>query len=1235
MNESVLLKQINFLRSCMSIMKRIVMKLLITMPLWICFTSVTKSQCPVTNISAPPYYQYSNYVLYQLTPAVPLQTLYCVEYGAPGFIPGNDTVAGMGGTVVVNTFLGGNQTLSGLTPSTRYEMYIRVYCPGQGWSANGNPVKVNTAFDFTTAVTLTTFNQFTFTNPSGLGVFDNYNGLGQEIVYKFVPPVTGQYRMVMTRPQQPGNIYYIYIKQINSVQDYHLGYWTYVTSVLYGSPTQNFQLFNSLTAGGEYYIIIDRWNSNGLYSQPGDTLIARIDGPLGCAPTSVSVTFSNLNSYSFDVDISYSGNNLSGFKVVEIGPRGFFPGYNILNGIGSVNQEYGTQNSFTFTNLAGGSFYDVYVRFECAGAPYYSVNSGPYTVNIPSCPPIFPVTTPALLTYFNPVNRFNYYNFCGSDSFPGPEFRFGFSCPDNGYYYIRAINLNPNAKLKFMYKSYNQICNPDFYTCLLPIATGSFTMYRYLQKGIYYDFWYDTNEILYDNVSFQINCPYPQNIIPVEIAPDHITFNWNGTYCHDTVFIEYGPSGFTPGTGYYSNGGILEFALNSMGSHTIQGLTPYTSYDFYFRTSCGGWFSNPEPPVTYRTAALCDTASVINCGTIVLCNNISSENVWSMPHCVQPTLINSKPERVYRFIPDSSGIYSINIHSISYQNRVSFYFKPDTMQCSNLGFSCIGSVTQTGSGQLSFGPLDSGRTYILLVEMNPYLGNTGWINISINCLSVCPLFQLSSVYDITPSSAFIGAILPPGQIYCIEYGPSGFIPSTDSTASILGTVVFTNSFPLFLDSLQQGQTYDVYLRTYCPSSGGFTNNSVPLSFTTCSAPASQVLTSGNVSSICQGDSVLIYQSGGQLVFNGQYVWYAGNCGDSLSVVGTGDSIWVSPASTTTFYLRAEAPCGNTSCLSKTITVNNNPAAAITGDTDGCMGDTITLTALPITASCIWSNGSTTHSISVDTTGVYTATLTDATGCQTIVSHTVTFHPLPTLSISGNNGFCQGDSTTLITAAGFQNYLWSTGDTTFFISITTPGTYSITVVDSNGCTATDSVSVIEYQPPSAVISPIGPVFICQGQSAYLSASTSSGYSYQWYKNAVPIVGANTNFYNATTNGLYSFTVSDTNGCQNTSASVLVLIVCYPPLDPELKLSTDHENDFMVIPNPANEIITVVGPNDELSRLFMYDFAGKTIFRFEEITLPLSVEISKLSPGIYILDYQTTSGRWFKKLVKKNE
>ncbi len=72
--------------------------------------------------------------------------------------------------------------------------------------------------------------------------------------------------------------------------------------------------------------------------------------------------------------------------------------------------------------------------------------------------------------------------------------------------------------------------------------------------------------------------------------------------------------------------------------------------------------------------------------------------------------------------------------------------------------------------------------------------------------------------------------------------------------------------------------------------------------------------------ICDGDSALLKVNGGSLGTGAEWVWYSGSCGGTY--VDTGDSILVIPAVTTTYYVRAEGTCNNTSCASITVEVTS-------------------------------------------------------------------------------------------------------------------------------------------------------------------------------------------------------------------------------------------------------------------------------------------------------------------------
>ncbi len=114
---------------------------------------------------------------------------------------------------------------------------------------------------------------------------------------------------------------------------------------------------------------------------------------------------------------------------------------------------------------------------------------------------------------------------------------------------------------------------------------------------------------------------------------------------------------------------------------------------------------------------------------------------------------------------------------------------------------------------------------------------------------------------------------------------------------------------------------------------------------------------------------------------------------------------------------------------------------------------------------VWSNTATTSSITVNA-GDYTVTLTDSNSCTSTSSIQVTENSTPSLSITGNLEYYTGFDTDL-TTIGTGTYVWSTAATTASITINA-GDYTVTLTDSNGCTAVSSVQVTENSTPSLSI-----------------------------------------------------------------------------------------------------------------------------------------------------------------------
>jgi hypothetical protein len=147
-------------------------------------------------------------------------------------------------------------------------------------------------------------------------------------------------------------------------------------------------------------------------------------------------------------------------------------------------------------------------------------------------------------------------------------------------------------------------------------------------------------------------------------------------------------------------------------------------------------------------------------------------------------------------------------------------------------------------------------------------------------------------------------------------------------------------------------------------------------------------------------------------------------------------------------------CGN---QSQVFTVNvSGGSAGYTYSWSGPNG--FNATGSPITVNNLQPAGA----------GTYTVTVTDANGCQTAGAATLAINPAPTAPTAGNNGPILAGMTLNLTASTVDDttYSW-TGPNAFTSTSQNPsipnapaaanGTYTVTVTDSNGCTAAGSTT----------------------------------------------------------------------------------------------------------------------------------------------------------------------------------
>ncbi|HVZ42139.1 MAG TPA: SBBP repeat-containing protein, partial [Candidatus Kapabacteria bacterium] len=198
----------------------------------------------------------------------------------------------------------------------------------------------------------------------------------------------------------------------------------------------------------------------------------------------------------------------------------------------------------------------------------------------------------------------------------------------------------------------------------------------------------------------------------------------------------------------------------------------------------------------------------------------------------------------------------------------------------------------------------------------------------------------------------------------------------------------------------------------------------------------------------------------------------------------------------------------------------------------CAGDSVTFQIPGHQRVYRWSTGDTTATITIRAAGNYSLAYIDSNGCSAHTdTATVTVAPNPSTAITpaGPISFCNGGSAILDAGPGFAEYRWSTGETSQTIAVHDPGTYQVRVKNSYGCWSQQSnvVRVIVFPLPTPVIRNLLPTTFCEGDSTILAVTPSNYASYLWS------TGARTPMITVKTEGVYTVTVTDSNGCTGTA------------------------------------------------------------------------------------------------------
>ena len=352
-----------------------------------------------------------------------------------------------------------------------------------------------------------------------------------------------------------------------------------------------------------------------------------------------------------------------------------------------------------------------------------------------------------------------------------------------------------------------------------------------------------------DNILVDLipSCPKPKNLTATGATSSSIDLSWTEMGSASTWEIEYGPAGFTQGTG------TVETATSN--PYTITGLNSSTMYDFYVRANCGGSdISDYSAVCTYGTDCAISEMPYTENFDLYDGNTSTTTAVSNLPYCWNR--INSGSNSSYSGFP---YIYSSSTYAASGDNSIRFYtYTPssyssqvlvlpeidvtalpmntlqlsfDARQNSNHILTLVVGVMSDPTNINTFVAVDTIATasedyhhyefpfshytgsgnYVAIMVPKPTSGyNSGYVdNIMLDVLPSCIIPTHVTASNVTTTSIDLSwEEMGSATSWDIEYGPMGFTPGH-------GTTVTVTSNPYTVTGLSHSTGYDFYVRSNC------------------------------------------------------------------------------------------------------------------------------------------------------------------------------------------------------------------------------------------------------------------------------------------------------------------------------------------------------------------------------------------------------------------------------------
>jgi len=588
-------------------------------------------------------------------------------------------------TAVPSTEYTNSISLTGLTPNTLYQVYVRGICDGGDYSSwemytfrteCGAIATLPFEEGFDTYGTGTTvylpcwgkINTYT----SGERPYVNsthYDGVGSLYFYAS----SGTYNIAIT-PQFDASIpintlQATFMYRASSASDYMIvGVMTNPTNANTFVPIDTIYPGSSASTWVEREVLFNGYNGTGQYiafynGKPSATCYSYIDNLfIGLIPTCPKPTHVHATGVSTTtIDLAWTENGTATEWEIEYGPAGFT--------LGTGTVESATTNPYTISNLTAATQYDFYVRSVCSAsdssyyAPVYTtytaceaIDQLPYTEGFDTYgtgDPSYPNCWSKINTYSSNRPYVNATHYAGVGSLY-------FYAGTSGTYNIAVmppfdatIPVN-TLQATFMYRAtystdmliVGVMTNPTDASTFVPVDTvypSSSSVTTWIEQEVVFSGYNGTGQYIafknaytstycyayIDNLSVDLipSCPKPQNLHVVNATTSSIELGWTEVGSATTWEIAYGAPGFDP------NGTSATTVTATSNPFTVTNLNSSTTYEFHVRALCSGsdispWSNSLQAATTMTPTGLPYTADFSTNDAWVL-NNGSCTNYWA------------------------------------------------------------------------------------------------------------------------------------------------------------------------------------------------------------------------------------------------------------------------------------------------------------------------------------------------------------------------------------------------------------------------------------------------------------------------------------------------------------------------------------------------------------------------------------------------------------------------------